>query len=122
MDPHFTLSLIHLFFVVPLFLFIGIMRSSVPDWLYTAIFIIGAVILLYHGYKFVIRLQARSNYAWVNALHLALIAPLLLYIGYHKKETPRSAYELLLLLGFAAGGYHMYSLVKMIQVYPESEK
>lgn len=122
LDQHFVLALVHLLFVVPLFLFIGVMRSSTPEWLYTAILLMGVVIFVYHGFRLIVRLQTRSKYAWVNAIHLLIIAPLLLYIGYYKKDTPRSAYEILLMLAFAAGGYHLYSLVKMLQVYPEPEK
>lgn len=114
------LALIHLVFVVPLFLFIGISRAATPHWLYQAVFVIGCVILAYHSYRLVVRLQSRSSAAWVNALHVAVIAPLLIYIGYHQKETPRSAYELLLMLAFAAGGYHLFSMVKMLQVHAET--
>jgi hypothetical protein len=84
--------------------------------------VIGAIILVYHGFRLIVRLQTRSSAAWVNAIHLLIVAPLLLYIGYDKKETPRSAYELLLMLGFAAGGYHLYSMVKMLDLYPELDK
>jgi len=122
LDQHFMLAIVHLLFVVPLFLFIGIMRASTPQWLYLALLIIGSIIVVYHGFRLIMRLRTRSNYAWVNAIHLLLIAPLLLYIGYHKKETPRAAYELLLMLGFAAGGYHLYSLMKLLEVYPEPQK
>ncbi len=121
-DNHFWLAIIHLVFVVPLFLYIGFVRGDTPRWLYLAILSIGLVVLLYHGYKLVLRLSARSGYSWVNALHVALVAPLLIYIGYHKKETPRFAYELLLMLGFAAGGYHLFSLVKQMDAHPEPTK
>jgi lantibiotic modifying enzyme len=40
-------------------------------------------------------------------------------IGYHKKETPRSAYEITLMLGFAAIGYHLFSLVRNIEIHTE---
>jgi hypothetical protein len=46
----------------------------------------------------------------VNLIHALWIGPLLLYIGAKKKETPRPAYELLLLTAFGALGYHMYEL------------
>jgi hypothetical protein len=118
-DQHFILALIHLVFVVPLFLFVGVMRAATPSWLYQALFAIGAIIFLYHGWRLVVRLQSRSPTAWVNALHVAIVGPLLMYIGYHTKETPRSAYELLLMLAFAAGGYHLFSLVKLLQVHQE---
>jgi ABC-type uncharacterized transport system YnjBCD permease subunit len=121
-DNHFWLAIIHLLFVTPLFLYVGFMRAETPKWLYLALLTIGAVILVYHGFKLVLRLKARSNLAWVNAIHVAIVAPLLLFIGYYKKETPRSAYELLLMLGFAAGGYHMFSLVKQLEAHPEPNK
>lgn len=121
MDQHFILSLFHIFLVVPLLLFVGFQRASTPSWLYTALFAIGSVILLYHGYKLAIRISQRSGYAWVNAIHVILIAPLLIYIGYHKRETPRAPYELLLMLGFAAAGYHMFSLVKQTEIHPETQ-
>ncbi len=121
-DNHFWLSIIHLIFVVPLFLYVGFMRAETPRWLYLSLFVIGWVILVYHGFKLIVRLKIRSSYSWVNAIHVATIAPLLLYIGYHKKETPRFAYELLLMLGFAAMGYHTFSLVKQLEAHPESRK
>jgi hypothetical protein len=52
-------------------------------------------------------------------MHVGLIAPLLLYIGYQQKDTPRQAYEMLLLLAFAAVGYHLFSLVRMLQVHED---
>jgi hypothetical protein len=122
LDNHFWLAIIHLIIVVPLFLYVGFTRAETPQWVYLSLFTIGWVILVYHGFKLVLRLKSRSNLAWVNALHVILIAPLLLFIGYHKKETPRFAYELLLMLGFAAGGYHLFSVVKQLDTHPEPNK
>jgi high-affinity Fe2+/Pb2+ permease len=119
LDQHFILSIFHLLFVVPLFLFIGFQRADTPQWVYFAILAIGAVILVYHGFKLIVRVMQRSGFIWINAIHVFLIAPLLLYIGWHKKETPRFAYELLLLLGFAAAGYHLFSLVRFLHIYPD---
>ena len=119
-DKHIVLSMFHILLIVPFFLYIGYQRGATPQWVYMATFVIGAIIGIYHGYKFVIRVLTRSEYAWINAIHFILVAPLLLYIGYHKKNTPRFAYELLLMLGFAAGGYHLFSLVKLLDVHYES--
>lgn len=121
-DNHFWLSIVHLLFVVPLFLYVGLTRADTPRWLYLAMLTIGLVVLVYHGFKLIVRLKSRSGYSWVNALHVLLVAPLLIYIGYHKKETPRFAYELLLMSGFAAGGYHLFSLVKQLDAHPEPSK
>ncbi len=121
LDQHFVLSIIHLLFVVPLFLFVGFKRAATPQWLYMAMFAIGAVILVYHGFKLVVRLRNNSSYAWVNMLHIVAIAPLLLYIGFNKKNTPRFAYELLLMLAFAATGYHLFSIIRYLDTFHESD-
>lgn len=120
-NQHFILSLFHIFLIVPLFLFVGFQRAATPNWLYNAFLVIGSVILLYHGYKLAIRITQRSGYAWINAIHVLFIAPLLIYIGYHNRETPRAPYELLLMLGFAAAGYHMFSLIKQTEIHPETK-
>lgn len=121
-DTHMLLSLFHLAFVVPLFLFVGFQRANTPSWVYVSFVSIGSVIGLYHGVKGVRRWLSGSSSAWVNVLHALLIAPLLVYIGYHGKDAPRSSYEMLLLLGFGAGGYHMFQLVKSLEAWPEGEK
>jgi len=117
MNPHIALSLFHLLIVVPLLLYIGFQRTDTPSWIYYAIGSIGAIIFFYHGFRLVQRLAASSPNAWINAIHVLLIAPLLMYLGFHQKESPRAAYELLLLLAFGALGYHLFSLVRRLQTH-----
>ena len=47
---------------------------------------------------------------WVNYLHIFIVGPLLVKIGYDGDKTSRKYFELLLMLGFAAIGYHGYYL------------
>jgi hypothetical protein len=72
--------------------------------------ILGIIIIIYHSYKAYIKLKAGKN-PWVNWIHILLVGPLLIYIGYNNKNTPRLYYELLLMLGFAAIGYHGYYMI-----------
>lgn len=116
MDYHFILSLFHILFVVPLFLYLGFFRSSVSNLFFNAVLSIGLIVLAYHGFKLFLRLKRRSNYSWVNMLHVLTVAPLLIYIGYYKKDTPRFAYELAIMIAFAAGGYHLYSIINQLDV------
>ncbi len=116
MNPHIALSLFHLFLVAPLFFAVGFMRSETPSWLYTVLLVLGVVLFIYHGYKFILRWRGEKSLMWINAIHAFIIAPLLVYVGMKQKETVRGGYELLLMTGFAAFGYHLYSLVKEMQV------
>ena len=116
MDPHFILSLFHIIFVVPFLGYIFIQRAATPDFIYNIIFFVGLFVLVYHSYKALIRLRASSSSLWISLIHVLLFAPLMIYIGYFSKKTPRAAYELLGMTTFAALGYHLYSLIVMTQV------
>jgi hypothetical protein len=113
-DPHILISLFHLLFVVPFFLFVGLQQAATPDAVYTSLLVLGVIITLYHGYKSYNRWMNSSPYLWVNLIHTVLVGPLLIYIGTKGKDTPRAYYEMLLLLAFGAGGYHLYSLVQQM--------
>lgn len=105
-----NLEIIHLFhiiFVGGLFLYIGIQQKNIPNFMYNIILAVGILILLYHGYKGINKVISGKN-AWVNLFHVIIVAPLLLYIGYNKEKTPRYFYEFILMLAFAAIGYHTY--------------
>jgi hypothetical protein len=111
MDHHIILSLFHIFVVVPFLLYIALNRGNVPYWIYTVALVLGVFILVYHGYKAWVRIQVQSPSLWINLIHVFLVAPLLIYVGANEKNTPRPAYELLAMSGFAALGYHLYNLV-----------
>jgi hypothetical protein len=115
MDKHFALSLFHLLIIVPFFLYVGVYRAATHPWVYKALMALGAILLLFHGSKLAARLAVRSDYAYINAIHV-LFAPLLIYIGWHQQDTPRAAYEMLLMITFAAFGYHLFSLVRILQI------
>ena len=104
------INLFHIMIVAPFLIWIGVSRGNAPEGIYMALLVLGIFVTLYHGYKSWIRIASHSAYVWVNLIHMLWIGPLLFYIGVKKKDTPRSAYELLLLTAFAALGYHMYEL------------
>ena len=117
MDIHLLLAVFHIFAVVPVFLYVGFQRAATPEWLYHVLFGIGLVLLVFHGAKAAIRIMARSASAWINVFHAALVAPLLIWIGYFGKKTERPAYELLLIAGFGALGYHLTNLIVITQTF-----
>ena len=114
MDGHILLSLFHLLLIVPFFLYVGLQRSATPPIVYTFLLTLGVILTLYHGYKSWIRYTAASPYLYVNLIHFALLGPLLIYLGVKGRDAPRWAYEVLLMFAFAAGGYHLYSLVQQM--------
>lgn len=111
MDYHTSLHIFHIIFVGGLFLYIGLIQTSTPNLLLTSLLPLGILIMLYHIYRAYSKLTENKS-LWVNLIHILLVAPLLIYIGYNGTKTARLYYELLLMLGFAAIGYHGYYLFK----------
>jgi hypothetical protein len=108
------IAIIHLFHIIIvgwLFLYVGIAQSKIPSFFYPMLLILGIFIILYHGYNAYVKLSLGKN-PWVSWIHILLVGPLLICIGYKNKNTPRYYYELLLMLGFAAIGYHGYYLLQ----------
>jgi len=106
------LHMFHVLGVVPFFFYVSIVRSTLPEFIFNLLIGLGAILIIYHGYKSVLRWYSGSTYIWVNAIHALIIGPLLLYIGIHKKTTPRAAYEALMLVAFGAFGYHLKLLAE----------
>ena len=110
MDKHVILALFHVGIVAPLFIYVGVQRAGTSDLMFKGLVGLGLFMILYHGYKAFTKWSTGTSGVWVNLIHILLIAPLLIWIGYYGKDTSRAAFELLLMTGFAALGYHLYSL------------
>ena len=101
--------LFHILFVGGLFLYFGITRTNHSKFVLRSLFYLGLFIVVYHVYKVYHYIIHDKSY-WVNLIHIFLVGPLLMYIGYYADQTPRLYFELLMMLGFASIGYHGYYL------------
>ena len=119
MDPHFIISLFHLAFVSPLFFYVFIQRAATPEWVYNLLFFVGLFVLVYHAMKSVFKYISKSSSIWVNLIHVILIAPLMIYIGYNSKKTPRAAYEMMGLAAFSVAGYHVFSIIRSLNTHDD---
>ena len=97
--------------MAPVLIYIGVQRAGSFEYFRPELLIGASIALfLYHSYRCYKKLVMGDSSLWVNLIHMLVVAPLLLWIGYYGKETSRAAYELLLMTGFAALGYHLYNL------------
>jgi len=109
MEPKVFVHLFHILFVGGIFLYVGISKTDLPNFIYSILIVLGIIIILYHGMKIYKKLIEEKN-PWVNYIHFFLIGPLLIFIGLNKEKTQRLYFELLLMLAFASIGYHGYYL------------
>jgi hypothetical protein len=107
------IHLFHIFFVGPLFLYVGIKSTSIPKIMFPFLLGLGVFVMVYHFYLAYKKTIAGQS-AWINYIHALIIGPLLVYIGYYGTETSRKFFEILLMLGMAAIGYHGYYLVQSL--------
>jgi hypothetical protein len=108
-----TETIVHLFHILivgGLFMYVGITRENIPAYMYPILLGLGIIIIFYHIYKVYNYIKAGKGY-WVNLIHILLVGPLLIYIGYNREKTERKYFEMLLMLGFASIGYHGYYLI-----------
>ena len=106
MDTKLFVRLFHILIVGGLFLYVGINREKIYAPIFTILLFLGFVIIFYHLYK----IFNVGKSIWVNLLHVFIIGPLLVYIGYTGEKTARKFFEILLMLGFASIGDHLYYL------------
>lgn len=112
---HTILHAAHAALIGPGLFYIGFAPDTLPDWAFTALLFLGVGILIYHTYL-AIQKMAGERSAWVNWIHIFLVAPLLILVGYLKKDAARRYFEMLMLLGFAATGYHAFYLMRDIML------
>lgn len=110
----FILSIVHLLFIAPPLLYVGLMRSATPLWAFQVLLFAGLFIMLYHISRF---LQSGS---YINIIHVLIIAPVLIAIGWKARNTPRSLYEILLMITFALIGWHTLNLVRLTELHSET--
>ena len=113
MDIHLQLALFHVLIIAPFLIYVGLAREQVPDSIFYLLGALGIYLLAYHIYKAYTKLMADQN-PWINYIHIFLVAPLLLILAVNGKTTNRKYFELLLMVGFSALGYHALSIIREI--------
>jgi hypothetical protein len=102
----FYVHVFHILFVTSFLGYIGIVRESLPKFLFPLVLVVGIFIVVYHIYKSIFKKDA-----WINYIHIFIVGPLLVYVGLQKDKTPRKVFEIILMLAFASLGYHGYYMI-----------
>jgi hypothetical protein len=105
--------LFHIIFVGALFLYVGIERTNIPKILFPLLLLLGIMVIMLHAYKLYNNIINKTYTTdWVHYIHILLVGPLLMIIGYNGISTSRRYFELLIMAGMASIGYHGYYVIK----------
>jgi hypothetical protein len=113
LSSHGIINLMHVAFIAPLLIYVGFARDTIPEWLFYVLGALGVFVLLYQLYKAYGKIKEGKS-AWIQWIHVFLVAPLLILLGVLRKDTDRRYFEMLLLLGCGALGYHGIYLIREI--------
>ena len=94
--------LTHVLVSAPLFIYVGHDRGQGPQWLYYLVLAVGALVLLYHAYLLANKYNNFKIVGWVNLIHVLLVAPVLIYVGYMKDKVLYPFWQVCLILGYGA--------------------
>ena len=102
------ISLFHIFIVAPLLIYVGV-KQNLSRTFYQFLYYLGIGVILFHLFKSIKKLP---RFAYINYLHVLLFGPLLIYIGYHERNTPLIMYDVIEFLGVLALFYHGIKIIK----------
>ena len=99
--------------IVPLMLYIGIMREQVSDSIYKVFGIFGLANFLINAYWLYSYRKVENNH-WLYYINLFLVSPVIIIIGVNGKYTKSKYFEMLLMISFALFGYQLLSVIREI--------
>ncbi len=105
-------SILHVFLIVPFLLYCVSKGNNMSVYLKYALQIFGVFIILFHGYRILTNSLTFSVIRMINWIHLVIIGPLLIYIGYTAPNTSTKYYDYTAILAYTALVYHGYYLGK----------
>jgi len=108
----FYIHLIHIIIIGSLLLYVGIKGNTLPSFMYPTLLVIGILILFAHGYSVISKYGQKNSGLWVNLFHIFIVAPVILLIGLKREQAPYYLFQFMIMLGFAAIGYHGYFMIK----------
>ena len=76
----------------------------------------GLFIILYHGWRWI------GTGSYINLIHIGIIGPILVAIGWKARDSPRALYEILLMVTFALIGWHTLNLIRLLDLHSETAK
>ena len=107
------INVFHSFVIGPLFVYLGVIGERLDSFWFPTLLAIAAITVSIHAYLWF----SRGTKPWVHTLHLALLSPLLVYIGLNQQSSSPHAFTSLYVIGFLVIFYHLFKIWSKILNY-----
>ena len=107
------LYLFHLLIIAPLFIYAGYNKNKSNHYIFLSLLVFGIINLTYHLYLLYNYYNKSKFINHINIMHILFVAPLLIYIGYFKHNTPSIYLDYLFIMGSGLALYFIYKLFKI---------
>lgn len=115
MNQDAIINLFHVFLFFPLLCYLyylGI-KKRLNSTICRILLFVAISGILYHAFLIKERMGTKqANRLWVHLVHILIVFPLFLIIGYKCEDVKRVFLEMLLLVSFAALGYHAFNFIR----------
>lgn len=116
LSKHAYINLFHIFVVVPFLFYIYYQQQNktLSDSLCRFLLYLGILGLISHIYLCYQKISTNQECwrCWVNYVHIFVVFPLFIYIGSNCTKTERRYFEILMVIAFAALGYHSMNFIR----------
>jgi len=107
------LYLFHLLVIAPLFIYVGYNKKNINNYIFLSLLVLGIINLTYHLYLVYNYYNKFKFINHLNIMHILFVAPLLIYVGYFKNDTPSIYLDYLFIMGSGLALYFIYKLFKI---------
>ena len=118
MNKYLLINLFHILIVFPAlcYLYYLGLKKKLNSTVCRILIFVAVLGILHHVSLIKQRLNTKEEYKiWVNLIHILIVFPLFIYIGYKCEDIKRPFLEILLLVAFAAIGYHAFNFIRYYQ-------
>jgi hypothetical protein len=115
MNQYAIINLFHIFIVFPAlcYLYYLGLKKKLNSTVCRILIFVAVLGIIHHTSLIKQRLNTdQQSKIWVNLIHILIVFPLFIYIGFKCEDIKRPYLEMLLLVAFAAIGYHAFNFIR----------
>lgn len=104
-----AINIAHILLIGPLFIYIGLMKGAIHEFIYIILASLGFFVIILHSYLGYFKI-IKNKSALINLIHIFILAPVMLIVAFYMNSANIFYYRFLLAGGFLTIFYHGFKL------------